>query len=166
MVPEEWRGALGSYQLGLTYLLGALIRGRVFRLRYNAYGRDDFSSEQLLNPGPLPPLAAMPVDETAFKEYCGFLEKARLAGTRIVGVIPPVSPRHMSVRGSAFQAYFARFRPLFKADEPVIDLNAPEFETLWSNPANFPDHVHLSSGASTRVSEALNRKLAALGLVR
>jgi hypothetical protein len=165
MVKEQVRGTLGSQQLMTAYLFRQMARmGRV-RADFNSYGcfnfpptRHDLAADRVN----LEPKPEYPTDERAVADYRAVLEEARSHGSRVVGIIPPISPEFWNARQVAIRAYQARFKPLFRPDEPIIDFNAPAFQALRSAPDTFPDGVHLSKAAADQLVAYLDRRLAGL----
>ena len=164
MNAQEYWGALGSIQLARVYWNKFLITRRGLRQEFNDFGQDDY--EVRAAPAALQEIMtaeeAMPVDPLAINEYRELLDRARASGARIVGVIPPVSAELWKRQRHLYQAYYGQILPLFHDDEPVIDFNSSEFSSLRSDPANFPDGIHLSRSAAAQVVDVLNEKLEAV----
>jgi hypothetical protein len=161
MIEREYWGALGSHQLLLTY--GSALKTRLgwARQRFNAYGRDDFDPPRR-EPGAPVETGDFPVDERAIAEYAALLERARLSGAKIAGIIPPFEVTVWQSRQQALQAYLSRIRPLFRVTESIIDFNGPEYRSLCSNAANFSDGTHLSRDAAAKLVSLLETRLNAL----
>jgi len=162
MNTQEYWGALGSVQLLRAYGHKWLIDHGKVRNDFNEFGAHDDEA-----PRDVPRLQAQAefvVDERALKEYEDVLTELRRSGTKILGVIPPTEMEHWNLDRGAYLAYYARVRPMFHADEPVIDMQS-ELEGLAEDKSNYVDGFHLSNAAAMQIMQVINQRLHQSGIL-
>ena len=166
MVESEYWSVFGSHLVLLNYVGAAAVRLGLRKPTSNAFG---WQEEQMLTDHPEPWFtpeqaeANFHLDPQALDDLRDLLEAARCAGTRIIGIIPPVAPALWANEHANFEAYYQRILPLFAA-APIIDFNAPAFAGLRQTPGAFPDGIHLSQAAADRLIQLLDDQLLRLGV--
>jgi len=166
MNPQEYWGSLGSIQLFRGYWSRWAVEHGSLRREFNEFGADDFvvpPGAAAVMPGIKP--ASFFVDERALQQYRELLERSRVGGARVAGVIPPTGMQLWNSSRSAYLDYGVKIKALFQPGEPIIDLNTPELDEFRSNPANFQDGVHLASRATAQVVQIINARLKQAGIL-
>jgi len=165
MIPQEYWGGLGSIQLLRGYWSRWKIEHGYKRKEFNEFGTDNFFTHL---PGGFaaatqhqPPYF---VDARAFQEYRELIERVRASGARIVGVIPPMEMGAWKMAQEALDEYSSKARPLFRPDEPIIDLNVPEMDEFRKNKYNYQDTLHLAPDGASKVMKIIDNKLKAMGV--
>jgi hypothetical protein len=167
-IEREYWGGLGSLQLFKEYYVKWKIDRGVLRQEFSPNGCFDYDPPQRL-PAAVANYAAdaafeFEVDERAVKQYANLVASARNAGVQVVGIIPPVEADVWRRRGPAYERAFNRLKPLFSADEPIIDLNGPDLAVFRSEKRTFSDGTHLSREAAVEAVAFMDRELRRLGL--
>jgi len=176
MNPQEYWGSLGSIPLIQNYVAGILASTGRQPNECDGYGVYDFKpmmaahaaavpqQEKVLSlfGGQINMAAAAPdyVDETAIEQYRKLIDKSRMSGAAIIGVIPPrrSSPGQVKTRDIYTERLVASFQP----QDIVIDLDSPKLDSVRQNPESFWDGLHLTNAAADEVIEAINQSLSDL----
>ena len=164
---QEYWGALGSIQLFRGYWNRWLIERGFEKQEFNEFGSDDFVVPQLQGGAKAQRSVSMNlfIDPRALQEYRDLTERVRSTGARIAAVIPPVRMEAWNAVRGQFYDYCQKIRPLFRANEPIIDLNNPEMDEFRKNPENYQDEIHLSRLGASRVVQIIGQRLKQMGLL-
>jgi hypothetical protein len=97
-------------------------------------------------------------DPQSIADYRSLIQTMEAHGIRIVYVIPPLYQPLFDANRSQFQQFLQDMQSQLPP-APLINFTDPEFSGYNSNPANFPDGLHLSPEGAAEISRILDRKL-------
>ena len=172
MDSELKRSALGSISLFDAYRDMAKIRiGRIPQV-FDYAGTETFSQgTSEMNPFMKKMWSAkdFAVDPVALQAQRDLIADLRAHRVQIVFIVPPTSEALLMTKGEPLERYMRAMRSEIGAENLWIDLSSPEYEDFRSNPANFSDGVHLTTGGAKLVvgyiSTATSRWIAERRLV-
>lgn len=111
---------------------------------------------------------AYPIDPVAVSELDALLKLAREKGVKIAAYYFPLlgSEYDIMAYSGDWKKYQSAMKPLFQADEIILDMNTPKFDYLRRDPNAYHDSGHLSQTGANVVLDKLNQVLKEKHLVK
>jgi hypothetical protein len=102
----------------------------------------------------VPPLDETEIqgDPVAVDELRQVLENLHAHGVKVYGVYAPLYAPRWQMQGPELRAWMACTTALFAPGDTIIDLNDGQLAAVEADRENFPDYLHLTSEAASKVT--------------
>ncbi len=155
--PKEYYGALGSYNLLITYIFKFLRDGKVLPQKWplnviDEVGYNNFNlsmkgwdaRQMILDKVKKNESESTIIDSIALKELGETLAYLREHNIKIYGYFNPVPYQIREIDKQGYEIFTQKVSYLFTEKDILIDLNTPQYYFFTQNYANYSDQGHLS----------------------
>jgi len=170
--PKEYYGALGSYNLLVTYVFKFLKDTKLLsaKLPVNAIdemGYNNFNlsmqgwnaKQMILDKVQKKESETTAIDTIALRELGETLDFLRVNKVKIYGYFNPVPYQIREINSKGYQEFTAKVSALFTSKDVLIDLNTPDYYSFTQDFANYSDQGHLSHQGQAFVVARLREAL-------